>query len=387
MKRFSIRQFPLLLAAIAFLFCMGQRSATAQTNVIITLTGENFTRQSTVFIGTAQFAPEFVSPNTLRVSIPQTMLSSAQPNNVRVVNPSAGGGSSAALPLVVACATVNPIAADFTITIKKSAYHDVDSTELGGRALSAIEQANVNAAAVPFFSRTSYAGKLLNNGNMEITMRELPVPEDPVPARNRLSGSSVQPLVAYTTINTAAGTLALFKQNGDTVLSIPTPKAPFKPLLDVITNALARARQTPTLVAATTTPQLPDSNMFLRAAQQYPLQCSVTTIDAARSLYAITISSSINDPANPLGNITLAPGARVKLFVNTVANNVYAAHTQKLVNGVYKTIHSLYSWYKPDNITLQRTVSFSSYTSSAGTPMVHVVTDDFEEFTITNYLH
>ncbi len=219
-----------------------QAQTTPPANVIITLTGENFTRQSTVFIGTAQFAPEFVSPNVLRVSIPKTMLSSAQPNNVRVVNPSAGGGSSAALPLVVACATNNLLAFEFSYIINQISFDELDSVKnitpinLSDGALNKIRNN-------PVSKRVQLESKVYKDGSHITTITDLSsanersifVTDMPlnsanlkvsrVTTINHLPEAGKPDTLALVTITDAAGT---------TLQSYPMKRYSYKTIIDML---------------------------------------------------------------------------------------------------------------------------------------------------------
>lgn len=394
MQRLSFFFAALLLV---FFAAGGSNTGTAQStppvNVLITLTGENFTRQSTVFIGTAQFAPEYVSPNVLRVSIPKAMLSSAQPNNVRVVNPSAGGGSSAALPLVVACATANPIALEFSYAVKQTSFHQLDSAR-NTVSLSETDIAFNRVRALPVVKRTRASGTIYNDGTHTTTFTdETSAVEQPVftdmgqDAENlRITKSTVVDHRRDT------ATVTMYDASGTVLLKVPLPKQSLKTLVDSLranpsscpgaTTALAVAASTPKDGAALNATLPPLSSMELLLQRARTNDIPVERIGTSQR-YKITLPHT----QDILGLKFNTEATRIEAYINAdpaknVMESVHSFNGTQLLHSTYFVPRSLGAC-APD---YKAVVNVSYYTTPTGVAMKLVSQTDIEQMTMNNYI-
>ena len=374
MKRFSF------FVAFAALLLLGRltlhvQTAQAQTtpppNVIITLTGDNFTRQSTVFIGTAQFTPEYVSPNTLRVSIPRSLLSSAQPNNVRVVNPSAGGGSSAALPLVVACRTAeNPQLADFSMTMKTTTYSDL-SEPMNEENLAEGQKLILSHSRMPYNSRTVMSGKYLRNGNAEVNVSFVPDADNPF-AANPPSSSANSLSRVY--MNSASGEATFYNAANQIMRVTPIDSVPFKPVTDFLRSTLLRLDSGMTATTTNTIPPPADSliRKSIYLADAYQSGFPITQIAPGR--YKIQYQRT--------ANLSLPSNETIRIYVKSPEDYIERYEVFR-DNRLEFRIRYEYDNPVPGKIVprLRRTVSSTFYILE-GMPLKNVTVNNFEEFTL-----
>ncbi len=363
-------------------------SSLAQTpapadSVDITLTGEGFMPTSTVYLDATLIpasAVTFVNSTMLLVRISRSQVNTEGQYNISVQNQPAGGGASA--PQVMTATQSKNVVAEFSIMSKKTSYHEIDSVKLNGRALSVVETNNVLASALRYMTRTSFTGKVLLDGNIEMRCTNLPVPEDPLPKTMKLPQTAYS--VKYVDINTNAGTATMVSGTGSVLMTTPISQTPFKALVDMIPAAVKnRLCGDTTSIPVVVPPSSPDSNLYVKAALMSGLP--TRSLNPAGTRYEIIVDRNLSS-TNPLGNLTLAAGVRLKHYVNTVANNIYATVIEKQVAGAFQEVYSMFRTYRADNSSPQTTVSYTYYTSKAGTPMVHVVAEEFELFSFTNYL-
>mgnify|MGYP002783896353 CR=1 FL=1 len=395
MKRFSF------FVAFAALLLLGRltlhvQTAQAQTtpppNVIITLTGDNFTRQSTVFIGTAQFTPEYVSPNTLRVSIPRSLLSSAQPNNVRVVNPSAGGGSSAALPLVVACRANNAVFADVSIVATTYSFHQLDSAryatpEFSSTPISADMRQMLAIKNRPYIKKSSMTGKVFNDGNAEIRFEDL--------ESNEPSSLPLQDQIRYSIMKTATDSIEVYTGTNELLFKLPVGSKPFKPIVDkiyAIRDAIFNQSQTTQAQRTTSSSAapgtiFPSDSVIARTTilyEAWKMGFPVQRVGNSH-YYRITLRDSVMIPNDILASVKLAPSEEIHIFLNTATDVVEEIRTFRGTQIpkplVHRTIQN-YSFDANNKIIWKSKVSYSYY-EYEGIPMVFGNADVFEQFKVT----
>ena len=400
MKRFSF------FVAFAALLLLGRltlhvQTAQAQTtpppNVIITLTGDNFTRQSTVFIGTAQFTPEYVSPNTLRVSIPRSLLSSAQPNNVRVVNPSAGGGSSAALPLVVACRANNAVFADVSIVSRKYAFHQLDSAKYAqppysNAPIQAEQQRELAILYSMYQKTTSVSGKIFNDGNVELRAEDISVP----------SAQLTDYDVRYSIMKTATDSIEYYNKFGEILLKAPVGSKPMKLILDKVQpirdsvrlrNLAAATSQSQTQSttsgtsgSTTATIPMPDDSLVARNGTLYDAWRLgfIPTRIGSSPRYRVWLNRNVDIPNDLLATVRLAANEEMELIVNTDTDVVEEIRTYRGTTSPKPLVHRTtqrYS-YTPENLVKWKSSISYSYYELNGLPMVQVNADIFDQFSI-----
>ena len=372
---------------------LSQAQTTPPANVLITLTGENFTRQSTVFIGTSQFTPEFVSANMLRVSIPRTMLSSAQPNNVRVVNPSAGGGSSQGLPLVVACQTANPVALEFSYALKQTSYHQLDSAR-NTVTLSETDIAFNRVRALPVVKRTRASGTIYNDGTHTTTFTdETSAAEQPVftdmgqDAENRRITKST---VVDHRHDTA--TVTMYDASGAVLLKIPLPKQSLKTLVDSIRanpspcpltiGSLAAQTESPKDGASLNAALPPSSSVEMLLARARAQNIAVEQIGISQR-YKITMPHT----QNILGLRLNTEATRIETYLNAapshrVIESIHSFNGTTLLHSTYFVPRSL-GRCSPE---YKAVINVSYYTTQTGVAMKFITQTDIEQMTMNNYI-
>ena len=375
MKRFC------LFIAFAALLTLGRLTAQAQTtppaNVIITLTGDNFTRQSTVFIGTAQFTPEFVSANMLRVSIPRTMLSSAQPNNVRVVNPSAGGGSSQGLPLVVACRTngePNQLA-DFSMTIKTTVYCDL-SEPMNESALTEGQKMNLTLSRMPYQSKVVVSGTYFRDGNADVQISFVPTQSLASPDIPLTTPAAIRTVF----LKSSQRSVKFFTAANTEIISTAMDSVPFKPIMERLNDIIAQinALQNPSTTGTTTTasvqPAPADSNVrkSLYLSDAYREGFQITPLASGR--YSVMIT--------PKPNIPLAANEAIRMRVKTPEDIVerYEIFRDDLLQYRVRYVYDAATIQNPLP-RLRETIATSFYVID-GLPMKQVSVEEYEDYTI-----
>jgi hypothetical protein len=386
------------LLCVLCIFCGAGNSATAQAqppvNVIITLTGENFLPQSSVFVGSAQFTPEFVSPNVLRVSIPRAMLSSVQPNNVRVVNPvlpvsGSGGGSSAGLPLVVACETVNAVALEFAYTTKQLSFHTLDSAR-NTVSLSETDIAFNAVRVVPMVKRTRVSGTINNDGTHITTYTDETVAsEQPVytdMARDAENLRQTKSTVVDHRQDTA--TVTMYDASGAVIQRIPYQK---KSLRELVNSLRANPSPCPNpsalrVGAAQALPAFvgPGAPSSMRQLVQ-SAQDSGFTVEqqGTGSRYKIIL------PHNPntLGLRFNTEATRIEAYIDTdpaknVVESIHGFNGSRLVHSTYYVPRTLGNC-APDYKTI---VHVSYYTTPTGVAMKFISQTDIQQMTMNNFI-
>ncbi len=398
-KQLLFKHVLLLCCAVAVLLLGGQpKAALAQpadtTRVIMTLSGENFTPQSSVFIGTTQYTPEYVSPNTLRISVLRSVILAGQTSkNVRVVNPSAGGGASRDVPIVLACRAANAVFAEVNITMQSYTYHLLDSAKYAASAnpppISDNMSKQIAVMGKPYVKKTSMSGNILNDGNAEIRFENI---QDNEPA---LLPAADQ--IKYSILKTATDSIEVYSATNVLITKIPAGSKPFKPIVDKV-NALRDAvlplsENPPQTFAAGPGPgpapgpgpiTLPTDSTIARSAilleawsMGFPIQRLGTS-----PRYRITLDKNVIKPNDLVSTVSRAQNEDILIYYNSATDVIEEIRTMR---GNPKTIvHRVlqdYSFDANNRMVWKSKVSYSYY-DYEGIPMIFANADVFEQFNV-----
>jgi len=400
-----MKRFFCFLLLTALLVITGQRSSlqaqpTAADTIKVTLTGNNFTRQSVVFVGTTQFTPEYVSPNTLDIKIPRSILSSVQPNNVRVVNPSAGGGSSSALPIVAVCRANNAVFAEVTIVTRSYTFQQLDSVRYStppysNAPLSQEQQRELAILYSMHKKTTSVSGKVFNDGNVELRAENTSIPAE----------HQTDYDIRYSIMKTATDSIEYYNKAGEIVMKAPVGNKPMKLILDKVQpiRDSVRARnqaqvqvvpaqsQTQSVGSGTTdstsiTIPMPNDSLIARNGTLYDawrLGFTPTRIGSSPR-YRVLLNHNVDVTNDLLATVRLAANEEMELIVNTETDVVEEIRTYRGTTTpkplVHRTIQR-YS-YTPENLVKWKSVISYSFYELNELPMVLVNVDIFDEFSI-----
>ena len=395
-----MKRFFCFLLLTALLVITGQRSSlqaqpTAADTIKVTLTGNNFTRQSVVFVGTTQFTPEYVSPNTLDIKIPRSILSSVQPNNVRVVNPSAGGGSSAALPIVAVCRANNAVFADVSIIATTYTFHQLDSAkyatpEYVNTPISPDMQRLIAIKNNPYIKKTCMTGKVFNDGHAEIRFEDLESSEPTdLPSQDQ---------IRYSIMKTATDSIEVYSGANELLFKLPVGSKPFKPIVDkvyALRDAILNQSQSVQTQTQSTSPSgsttgpilLPSDSVIAKSALLYEawkMDFPVQRIGTS-PYYRITLNKNVIIPNDLLASVKLALNEEMHILVNTTTDVVEEIRTFRGEITPKPLVHRIIQNYYFDannRIVWKSKVSYSYY-DYEGIPMVFGSADVFERFKVT----
>jgi hypothetical protein len=403
MQRFLFKQFLFFCCAVAVLLLGGQpNAALAQpdtTRVILTLSGENFTPQSSVFVGTTQYTPQYVSPTTLRISVLRSTILAGQTNkNVRVVNPSAGGGTSRDVPIVLACRANNAVFADVTIVTKNYTYQQLDSQRYAAPPYSNVpisegHQRELAVGYKPYEKKTSITGKVFNDGNAELRFEELDNRNTPdLPPEDRIK---------YYVMKTATDSIEFYNANNQLMVKMPVGSKIFKPIVDKVNTVRdavfaqfpAQAQRQSQAQAAgpggpiIVPPPMPSDSLVARNPILYEAwRLGYTPQRIGTSpRYRVLLDKNVDVPNDIAATVRLAANEEMELLVNTSTNALEEIRTYRGTTTpkplVYHTI--LRYSYNPDGTIQWRSSMSYSYYEVNGLPMVYCNADIFETFSIT----
>jgi hypothetical protein len=381
-----MQRFLFICCAVAVLLLGGQHTSaqTAVDSVKITLTGENFTRQSTVFVGSTQYTPTYNDPTKLTITIPRSMITSAQPNNVRVVNPSAGGGSSNSIPIVVTCRTAEPIQlASFSMRIKTTTYSDLSKT-MNEDTLTEGQKMNLRLSRMQYQSKVVLSGTYFRDGNANVQITFVPMPSLASPDISLTTPAAIRTVF----MKSSEGSVKFFTASNENVFSTTMDSVPFKPLMDRMKSILdqikaaAQAPNTqpmglgagPAPIGPPPVPAPTDSNIIK----------SIYLSDAVREGFQVTLISPgrYSVLITPKPNIPLATNEVIRLRVKAPEDVIerYEIFRDNLLQ------HRIRYMYDPTTLQnpiphLQETISTSFYVLE-GLPMKYVSVDEYEDYTI-----
>jgi hypothetical protein len=363
--------------------------------IVITITGENFLRQSTVFVGTTEFTPEYVSPGELRVRILRSLLAQAQTNNIRVVNPpasggSAGGGSSETMPLVTTCKAQNPVFADVRMTIRNFSFHMLDSSKTDGATLTEAQRRELSIMNIPYEKTTSISGKIFNDGNAEIRFEQLSTSEP-----SDISGSK---RMKYFILKTATDSMSFYDANNALIVAVPVANKPYKRIADKVKylstifapgSGALQTTKSPTSAATASIIGPPDpvirNNAMLYEA--WVMGFNPQKIGASPR-YRIMFDHDFFVPEDPhawVSSIKLAAGEHMECIFNSATNVIEEIRTYRGTTTPKPLVHRVIQRYTFDSnkrLKWQSSVSYSYYTLN-GLPMVFGSADLFDEYVFT----
>ena len=401
-----MKRFLMLFCFVALLLVSGQLPLVAQPpNVLMTLTGNNFTRQSVVVVGTVQFTPEYVSASTLRISIPRTMLSQAQPNNVRVVNPSAGGGSSAILPLVFTCKANNAVFANVSIVSMNYTFHQLDSAkyatpEYASTPISDDMRTQLRIQNRPYIKKSSITGKILNDGNVDFRFEDF--------QNNEPTDLPVADQVKYSLLKTATDSIEIYNGANELLLKAPAGSKPFKPIVDKVrairdavqnltqpvpaslgqpSSGQPSLGQPPPTSTALPPPALPSDTVIARLPILYEAWSMGFSVQKIRTspYYRITLDKNVIVPNDFLASVRLAANEEMHILVNSITGVVEEIRTFRGSQTPKPLVHRIiqnYSFDANNRIVWKSKISYSYY-DYEGLPLVFGSAEVFEEFKVT----
>lgn len=372
------------------------------TRVILTLSGENFTPQSSVFVGTTQYTPEYVSPTTLRISVLRSTILAGQTNkNVRVVNPSAGGGTSRDVPIVLACRAANGVFAEVNITMETHSFHVLDSARFATpkyaqTTISDDMRRQLQIMNIPSVKKSSISGDVFNDGNAVLRFDEL--------SSNAPYDLPVSDQIKYNIVKTATDSVEYYSGTNKLLFKLPIGSKPFKLVVDKI-REIQSVLPSPSQTQAQGIPQASvggPGQGFAAAPQPMPTDSNIIKSPlligasskglpveriASSPFYRITLkdSNSIIIPNDILSSIQLAKGEEIHLLVHTPSEVVQEIRTFRTTPQDGKILsHRViqnYSFDSNNRIKWKSKVSYSYY-EYEGIPMVFGNADIFEQFSV-----